>query len=635
MNEFNDKPIEELDLSIRTFNVMKRADIKTIGDIVSNESKLRAKAPKALDEALVRIEALKGTASDGTQSPSSFWDIFLHHYPKAKELTDYQVDHFMINECVKDFFDFENSNNCDGGIDTLAPCHDCWMSECKCEYTGYKHSDKFDETLESYLKYKDFSSKASDLIDAFLEGDKISNITYIDVKKIDPHPNNPRKDIGDVTELADSIKQNGIMQNLTVVPWFSAATGEPADDNSMDGYYRALIGHRRLAAAKKLGLEKVPCVIAENLSLKDQVAIMLAENMQRADLTEYEQAEGIQLMLDLGDTISEVSQKTGLSESTVRRRTKIMKYDRKDVKESFDRGATLADYEKLEGVSDPDKRAELIKSIGTNNFDWKVSSAINDEKRKIYNDKVLEMLSKVAKKIKKVDYSKLDWCQSWRYRNDDNLDVEEIKNFRKTRKYFYTVPHQGYDSFNLYVEKTGKSKNGKTPEISAEEKERAECVARLSAIASQMEKRRIQFIKDFTAFPCKKTTEILETMYEINRLSMKRHCIGYMIFHYKDMAELLGYDPNDYKEQHPDLPYESQRMLKMLEDSKTTGLQQFVYYNFLILNTSNKPYYGEGAFRRDDDLANLYDFLKLCGYVLSDEEQAILDGTHEAYAKGK
>ena len=46
----------------------------------------------------------------------------------------------------------------------------------------------------------------------------MAEITYIEVTKLYPHPDNPRKDVGDVSELADSIKAVGILQNLTVVP---------------------------------------------------------------------------------------------------------------------------------------------------------------------------------------------------------------------------------------------------------------------------------------------------------------------------------------------------------------------------------------------------------------------------------
>jgi len=94
-----------------------------------------------------------------------------------------------------------------------------------------------------------------------------NNVFSIPVEVIEPHPNNPRKNVGDVSELADSIKQSGLLQNLTVVPH---------PDKPL--HYRALIGHRRLAAAKQAGLGFVPCVVIENLSLAEQVAIMVAEN---------------------------------------------------------------------------------------------------------------------------------------------------------------------------------------------------------------------------------------------------------------------------------------------------------------------------------------------------------------------
>ena len=65
------------------------------------------------------------------------------------------------------------------------------------------------------------------------------DIVNIGLEHIHPHPDNPRKDLGDLTELAESIKKNGILQNLTVIP----KEGEP-------GEYIAIIGHRRSAAAK-------------------------------------------------------------------------------------------------------------------------------------------------------------------------------------------------------------------------------------------------------------------------------------------------------------------------------------------------------------------------------------------------
>lgn len=119
----------------------------------------------------------------------------------------------------------------------------------------------------------------------------MAEIKYIPVSKLWRHPDNPRKDLGDVTELAESIKVNGVLQNLTVVPLIGEIT------KKWDGEsYRVIIGHRRLAAAKLAGLEELPCVVVE-MSEREQLSTMLTENMQRSDLTVYEQAQGFQMML--------------------------------------------------------------------------------------------------------------------------------------------------------------------------------------------------------------------------------------------------------------------------------------------------------------------------------------------------
>ena len=95
-------------------------------------------------------------------------------------------------------------------------------------------------------------------------------ITMIPRSKLEPHPDNPRKDLGDLTELAASIKRSGILQNLTVVP----APGRP-------GFYRVIIGHRRLAASEIAGLDELPCSI-EDMDLPTQIATMLAKRKMLA-----------------------------------------------------------------------------------------------------------------------------------------------------------------------------------------------------------------------------------------------------------------------------------------------------------------------------------------------------------------
>ena len=129
----------------------------------------------------------------------------------------------------------------------------------------------------------------------------MNNISMIPVRELIHHPENPRKDLGDLTELTESIKKNGIMQNLTVVP----------SEREKDAYL-VVIGNRRMEAAKMAGLEELPCVISF-MNHKEQIATMLEENMQRSDLSLYEQAQGFQMMMDLGYTQKEISDKTGFS----------------------------------------------------------------------------------------------------------------------------------------------------------------------------------------------------------------------------------------------------------------------------------------------------------------------------------
>ncbi len=193
-------------------------------------------------------------------------------------------------------------------------------------------------------------------------------IEYISVDELHPHPDNPRKELGDLTELCESIKARGIMQNLTVL-WAGPGKG-----------YTVLIGHRRLAAAKLAELDELPCVVIDGISRADQVAIMTMENLQRADLTLSEQAEAVQLMMNLGLGIAEIADKTGLSKSTVRRRSEMAKLNKvtfADVTRA--RQVTMDDMDALFKIKNEKRRDEVLKYIGTADFKSKLDLALDTE----------------------------------------------------------------------------------------------------------------------------------------------------------------------------------------------------------------------------------------------------------------
>lgn len=131
--------------------------------------------------------------------------------------------------------------------------------------------------------------------------------TMLPIELLVPHPENVRKTIGDVSELAASIRQNGLVQPIVV-------TQQP---NRKDRYL-ILAGHRRHAAAQRIGLRQVPAIIRHDLPhISDHLSLMLVENVQRTQLSPVEKAEAIRELMKVGLTQADVARVTGMHASTV------------------------------------------------------------------------------------------------------------------------------------------------------------------------------------------------------------------------------------------------------------------------------------------------------------------------------
>lgn len=262
----------------------------------------------------------------------------------------------------------------------------------------------------------------------------MKNIQELNINILHPHPNNPRKDLGDLTELAESIKQSGVMQNLTVVP-----------HKEIKGEYTVIIGHRRLGASKLAGIDKVPCVIVE-MSDKEQLATMMLENMQRSDLTTYEQAEGFQMMIDLGETIEEISEQTGLSKTTVRNRVKLSKYDKEVMREAATRQPTMTQYMKLCEIEDLELANNVARFLGTANFDAEVSKALRIQKEAKQKAEMIAFVKSIAEKYDGVIYEavqdkKIISVQSLYLPLKDEDKEKALENKKKYNNLFYS---EGY-----------------------------------------------------------------------------------------------------------------------------------------------------------------------------------------------
>ena len=138
-----------------------------------------------------------------------------------------------------------------------------------------------------------------------LTQDRLSHVgRLLPIEKLDPNPDQPRHEIGDLTELTASIREKGVLEPLLVKP-------------TPMGRWMIIAGERRWRAATAAGLKELPCI---EMDVDDSAVaeIALIENMQRKDLTPWEEADGLRALCErFGYTHEDVARKVGKSRSTV------------------------------------------------------------------------------------------------------------------------------------------------------------------------------------------------------------------------------------------------------------------------------------------------------------------------------
>ena len=197
-------------------------------------------------------------------------------------------------------------------------------------------------------------------------------VRLVPLAQLRPHPHNPRRDLGDLTELTDSIKAHGVRQNLLVVPNPDEA-----------GTYRIVIGHRRAAAAAASGqVVAVPAAIDPTLTEVDQRELMLLENIQRSDLTPVEEADGYQGLLDLGVDVAAIAKKTGRAKKTITSRLKLVGLPDTARQAVHTHQATIEDGLALADFQGPDEfRQILVDHFGKPGFMHQVETTRRDVER--------------------------------------------------------------------------------------------------------------------------------------------------------------------------------------------------------------------------------------------------------------
>lgn len=264
-----------------------------------------------------------------------------------------------------------------------------------------------------------------------------NEIKLINTSLIDPHPDNPRKQIGDVTDLAASIKANGLLSPLSVVP-----NGER---------YRVIAGHRRLAACKQAGTGAVPCFVLD-LDPLQQLEAMVTENCQREQLTVLEEADAIQGMLDLGATTANVAHRLGRSGDYVRDRVKAASI-KTEVRASRDDFSQLT-IGQLVAIArydgQPDRQKELAQAAGTSNFDYILRRIERDDRERQWIESLTALLGEPDNGINLIPdpaYSDPEWrylgCMFPSTGTPEEV-IEKIRELNPAAVSIHTVSQQVY-----------------------------------------------------------------------------------------------------------------------------------------------------------------------------------------------
>jgi len=138
----------------------------------------------------------------------------------------------------------------------------------------------------------------------------------VPLSTIEPDPNQPRSTMGDLDELVASIRDKGVLEPILVRPR-PGLDEEDSDDGPAGVLYRIISGERRFRASQEAGLYEVP-VIEMDVSEQEALEIALIENLQRKDLTPFEEAEGYRLLAENhGYTHEEISSSVGKSRTVI------------------------------------------------------------------------------------------------------------------------------------------------------------------------------------------------------------------------------------------------------------------------------------------------------------------------------
>lgn len=190
------------------------------------------------------------------------------------------------------------------------------------------------------------------MISAVFSEEALKRVIDIPLERIDTNPTQPRRffDIEALAELAASIDEYGVIQPITV-------------KKKTDGRYLIIAGERRYRASCMAKKRTIPAIVV-SLGEKESAQIALLENLQRKDLTFFEEAEGyLHLMTEYEMTQEELSEKLGKSQSAIANKLRLLKLDDEIKTMIFEAGLTERHARALLKLGNKKIREKALKTI--------------------------------------------------------------------------------------------------------------------------------------------------------------------------------------------------------------------------------------------------------------------------------
>jgi len=453
-------------------------------------------------------------------------------------------------------------------------------------------------------------------------------IIQIPVTALRSNPKNPRAGVGDVAELASSMKQMGVLEPLIVVTDVGELTGDPT------GTYTIVAGHRRHAAAKLAGLETVPCVIRSMVGIQ-QLRAMMTENIVRENMTAFDEAQGFQMMIDLGDTPADIVERTGFSTTTVRRRLKMAELDKdklRAVVADEERQLTLGDFDRLAEIEDLEARNEVLGKIGTRDFDMAVNGALRAQK-------ISRNLPTVEAWLKSVKAKELKDSDKWSGKYEDwpgasRIEITKLGDPGETLPETVEEPIFYYISYGTLYLKKKKAKaprEEKSPEQRAREKAVREAWELVDAKAKEFYELRTAFVDGITKLT---NADRFEMMYGMVNAALIRHLCYVTDSGGRDIRNMMGLDTAEAWKR--DFSVKVGEAITEVQDKDLPKVVQYIFGDGIRLNLTGVGSRSEfPRWERKGQAELLYRWLTKMGYEPSTEEAEWLCGDHPCFHAGE